>query len=74
MVDPQRFPVRVRQVTVEAERIRSYELVDPNGAALPPFTAGAHIDVVIARHPRLFEEPSCEVLLVDACELCDHSL
>ena len=45
MVDPQRFPVRVRQVTVEAERIRSYELVDPNGAALPPFTAGAHVDV-----------------------------
>jgi vanillate O-demethylase ferredoxin subunit len=45
MVDPQKFQVLVRQIVVEAERIRSYELVDPNGAALPPFTAGAHIDV-----------------------------
>jgi vanillate O-demethylase ferredoxin subunit len=45
MVDPHKFQVRVRRVIVEAERIRSYELVDPNGAALPPFTAGAHIDV-----------------------------
>ena len=45
MVDPRRLKVRVRQITVEAERIRSYELVDPAGAALPSFTAGAHLEV-----------------------------
>ncbi len=45
MSDPPKLKVRVRQVRIEAERIRSYELVDPASAALPPFTAGAHLDV-----------------------------
>jgi vanillate O-demethylase ferredoxin subunit len=45
MTERRRLQVRVRQVRVEAERIRSYELVDPAGAALPAFTAGAHLDV-----------------------------
>ena len=37
--------VRVLSVRYEAEDINSYELVDPDGAELPPFTAGAHIDL-----------------------------
>jgi tetrachlorobenzoquinone reductase len=37
--------VRVHSVTWEAEGIFSYELRDPTGAELPPFTAGAHIDL-----------------------------
>ncbi len=37
--------VRVRQVRYEGRGINSYELTDPAGEALPPFEAGAHIDV-----------------------------
>jgi len=37
--------VRVHSVTWEAEGIFSYELRDPTGAPLAPFTAGAHIDL-----------------------------
>ena len=37
--------VRVRAIASEAEDILSFELVDPAGADLPPFTAGAHVDV-----------------------------
>lgn len=37
--------VRIHAVTWEAEGILSYELRDPAGAALPPFTAGSHIDL-----------------------------
>ena len=36
--------LRVRQITYQAEKINSYELTDPGGKELPPFTAGAHID------------------------------
>lgn len=35
----------VRQIRYEGRNIQSYELVDPDGGQLPPFTAGAHIDV-----------------------------
>jgi vanillate O-demethylase ferredoxin subunit len=35
----------VRQIRFEGRGINSYEFVDPAGAPLPPFTAGAHIDV-----------------------------
>ncbi|MGF6639938.1 ferredoxin-NADP reductase [Paraburkholderia sp. MM5496-R1] len=35
----------VRQVRFEGKGINSYELVDPSGAELPAFTAGAHIDI-----------------------------
>ena len=38
----------VRSITLEAKGIHTYELVDPAGAALPPFTAGSHIDVKLA--------------------------
>ncbi|MBM3511725.1 MAG: oxidoreductase [Alphaproteobacteria bacterium] len=37
--------VRVNKITREADDIYSYELVDPTGAALPGFSAGAHVDV-----------------------------
>jgi vanillate O-demethylase ferredoxin subunit len=37
--------VRVIAKTAEAQDIRSYVLADPNGAALPAFTAGSHVDV-----------------------------
>ena len=36
--------LRVRQITYQAVKINAYELTDPGGEALPPFTAGAHID------------------------------
>ena len=36
--------LRVRQITYQARKINSYELTDPEGGELPPFTAGAHID------------------------------
>ena len=39
--------VLVKQITNEAEGINTYALVDPGGDALPPFTAGSHIDVHI---------------------------
>ncbi|MGH8415811.1 MAG: PDR/VanB family oxidoreductase [Pseudomonas sp.] len=35
----------LRRVTLEAKGINSYELVDPKGLELPPFTAGSHIDI-----------------------------
>ena len=37
--------VRVKSVTYEAERVNSYELRPLAGGELPPFTAGAHIDL-----------------------------
>ena len=39
------FAVRVARKTREAEGICSYELVRADGAPLPSFTAGAHVDV-----------------------------
>lgn len=38
------------------DSITLYELSDPNGADLPPFTAGGHIDVVVA--PEFFRQYS----------------
>jgi vanillate O-demethylase ferredoxin subunit len=40
--------VSIRSVTHETEDILGLELVDPEGGALPPFEAGAHIDVHVA--------------------------
>ena len=40
--------VTVRSRRTEAEGICSFELVHPEGLALPAFTAGAHIDVHVA--------------------------
>ncbi|MFD4840073.1 PDR/VanB family oxidoreductase [Achromobacter sp. NPDC058515] len=33
------------QIRYEGRNIHSYELVDPDGAQLPPFSAGAHVDI-----------------------------
>jgi len=38
----------VKQVRMEATGINSYEFVSPDGSPLPPFTAGAHIDIHVA--------------------------
>ena len=40
--------LRVRSITYLAARINGYELVDPDGQDLPPFSAGAHISVRLA--------------------------
>ncbi len=40
--------VRVERRTSEADDICSYELVSADGSDLPPFAAGAHIDVHVA--------------------------
>src|ERR1700745_3073527 len=37
--------LRVSKITREAQGIASFELVDPLGLELPPFTARAHLDV-----------------------------
>ena len=39
------FSVRVNRICREAIDIASFELVDPSGQQLPPFTPGSHIDV-----------------------------
>lgn len=39
--------LRVRSVTNVATGINTYELVDPAGGDLPPFSAGSHVDVHI---------------------------
>lgn len=40
-----RLSLLVRQIRFEGKGINSYELVHPQGEELPPFTAGAHIDI-----------------------------
>ncbi|MDO9504284.1 PDR/VanB family oxidoreductase [Hydrogenophaga sp.] len=42
----------LRQIRLEAEGTASFELVDPDGRELPPFSAGAHVDVQIPGGPR----------------------
>lgn len=37
--------VRVNSIRAEAQNIKSFELIPLNGDVLPPFTAGAHIDL-----------------------------
>ncbi|MBC6440457.1 MAG: oxidoreductase [Rhodospirillales bacterium] len=37
--------LKVNKIVQQAEDIRSYELVDPDGKLLPMFTAGAHLDI-----------------------------
>jgi ferredoxin-NADP reductase len=44
-VSPTLIELRLQQIRLEAQDICSYELVSLNGANLPTFTAGAHIDV-----------------------------
>jgi vanillate O-demethylase ferredoxin subunit len=55
-------PVRIARKTAEALDICSFKLVDPDGGALPPFSAGSHIDVHVApglvRQYSLYNDPS----------------
>jgi len=37
--------VRIKQIRYEGKGINSYELISPTGQPLPPFDAGAHIDI-----------------------------
>src|ERR1700731_243408 len=37
--------VRVKRISFEADNINSFELVNPAGGDLSPFTAGSHIDL-----------------------------
>ena len=43
-----RLSLLLRQIRFEGVGINSYEFVDPEGAALPTFEPGAHIDVHVA--------------------------
>ncbi len=56
-----KLTVKVNKITQEAEDIRSYELVDPDGRLLPMFTAGGHVDVELpnglARQYSLSNDP-----------------
>ena len=45
MTAQETLQVRVVKKQTEAEGIASYELARLDGAALPPFSAGSHIDV-----------------------------
>ncbi len=45
---PSLLRVRVHAITYEAQGINSYEFRQPDGAELPPFAAGAHIDLHMA--------------------------
>jgi vanillate O-demethylase ferredoxin subunit len=47
MIDDTLRPVIVAKKTAEAHNMASFELVDPDGAELPAFSAGSHIDVTI---------------------------
>lgn len=44
---PPHIPVLVQQIRLEATGVHSFDLVRDDGAPLPSFTAGAHIDVKI---------------------------
>jgi vanillate O-demethylase ferredoxin subunit len=45
--DQSKLSLLVRQIRFEASGINSYELVHPQGEELPPFCAGAHIDIIL---------------------------
>ena len=42
------YPIKVNKITREADDIKSFEFVHPDGDDLTPFTAGAHIHVTVA--------------------------
>lgn len=43
----EKYKVRLRKKSVEAEGINSFEFVDASGNELPAFTAGSHVDVML---------------------------
>ncbi|WP_018992064.1 PDR/VanB family oxidoreductase [Aromatoleum toluclasticum] len=53
------FELEIRSVTAETALIRAFELVAPDGGALPAFSAGAHLQIAI---PGL-AEPRCYSLI-----------
>ena len=61
-VNEERLSLQIRGKRLEADNIYSFDLVDPNGALLPPFCAGAHLEVYLAeglvRHYSLSNSPS----------------
>ncbi|MFT0171426.1 PDR/VanB family oxidoreductase [Paraburkholderia mimosarum] len=44
-IDAGTLNVRIKQIRYEGKGINSYELTSPTGKQLPPFDAGAHIDI-----------------------------
>jgi len=58
----EKLTVRVDQITREAEDINSYVLVDPEGRPLPPFEAGAHLDVHVDK-----EDPNGRIRQFSLC-------
>src|SRR5947209_8954677 len=53
--------VRVRNLTIEAEGVRSIDLAPADGGTLPAWTPGAHIELLLpgglSRHYSLFNGP-----------------
>ena len=47
--NPAPLDLCLRQIRLEARGIASYEFVSADGRPLPPFTAGAHIDLHLPR-------------------------
>ena len=45
--NPSTLQLQIKQIRWEATDIYAFELVHPQGQALPAFSAGAHIDVHI---------------------------
>lgn len=62
MVADQRLNLRVSAVRCEARDVMLIELRDPGGAALPSFTAGAHLEITLdknlVRHYSLCNDPA----------------
>ena len=61
-MNPTPIDVVIRQIRLEAPDIHSFELVAASGAPLPPFTAGAHVDLDLPGRLRrsysLFGDPA----------------
>lgn len=45
LLGPSRMLVQVRAISYQGENINCYEVADPAGKELPPFSAGSHIDL-----------------------------
>ncbi|MGE4335807.1 MAG: 2Fe-2S iron-sulfur cluster-binding protein [Pigmentiphaga sp.] len=61
MVAIELISLRLKSITWQNELIRSYELVSADGSALPSFTAGAHIGLILpvgTRSYSLLNDPS----------------
>jgi vanillate O-demethylase ferredoxin subunit len=74
---PSRLKLVLVKKTMEAEGIASFEFADPQGGLLPPFTAGAHLEVFLpggtVRHYSLCNNPRERHRYVVAVLLHAHS-